>query len=108
MTRLFTSKQREAIHGRAKGRCEKCSAVLKLREGEYDHIIEYVLTRDTSVENGQLLCKPCHRNKTSARATDLAKVKRIRAKHTGTWAKSKAKIPNRPFSPTRIQENSDA
>lgn len=98
----FSRKQRLAIWTRSGGHCESCKMKLKTGEGEYDHVIPYEFTRDTSVENGQLLCRVCHSEKThKTDRQDIAKVHRIEAKHNGTWVRSKAKIPSRPFSKAR-------
>jgi len=98
----FTKKQRAEIWLRAAGHCEGCSAKLKVGEGDYDHIIPFELSRDTSVTNGQLLCRVCHSAKTHSRdRKDIAKVHRMEAKHKGTWPKSRAPLRSRGFSPTR-------
>lgn len=98
MRQEFTRKQRLEIWTRANGHCEGCGAKLKVGEGEYDHVIPFEVSRDTSVSNGQLLCAPCHRGKTSkSDAPTIAKVKRIHAKHNGIWPASRAKIQSRGF-----------
>lgn len=98
----FSKKQRIAIWTRAAGHCEGCAAKLKVGEGEYDHVIPFALTRDTSVENGQLLCKVCHSGKThkTDRPT-ISKAERIAAKHNGTWPKPKATLKSRGFEKRR-------
>lgn len=98
----FNKKQRIAIWTRADGHCERCQAKLKVGEGEYDHVIPFALTRDTSVENGQLLCKVCHSGKThKTDRPSISKAERMAAKHAGTWPPSKAKLQSRGFSSTR-------
>ena len=52
----FTRKQRLEIWQRANGCCEKCSAKLKVGEGEFDHRIAQGYGGENTVENGQLLC----------------------------------------------------
>lgn len=103
MSRLeFTKQQRIAIWTRAAGHCEGCKAKLKTGEGEYDHVIPFALTRDTSVENGQLLCRVCHSGKThGADRPRISKAERQRAKHLGIWPASKAKMQSRGFGSTR-------
>lgn len=100
----FNKKQRIAIWTRAAGHCEGCTAKLKVGEGEYDHRIPYALTRDTSVENGQLLCKVCHGHKThKADRPNISKAERMAAKHAGTWPKSRTPLRGRGFGSTRGQ-----
>lgn len=79
----FTRKQRLEIWVRANGNCEKCEARLKTGEGEYDHITAQGYGGENTVENGQLLCRPCHSAKTGVDKGITEKVKRIRDKHLG-------------------------
>lgn len=94
----FSKKQRAEIWQRACGHCEKCQAKLKVGEGEYDHVIPFALTRDTSVANAQLLCRVCHSGKTHTEDRPrISKAERQRAKHLGIWPKPKSKIQSRGF-----------
>lgn len=98
----FTRKQRLEIWVRAKGCCEGCGARLKAGEGDYDHRIAQAHGGENTVENGQLLCRPCHGKKTGNDKGITEKLKRIRDKHTGVYPPSKAKIQSRGFSSTRL------
>lgn len=87
----FDKKTRTLAFARCGGKCEKCEMKLKVGEGEYDHVIPYFISRDSSLSNCQVLCTPCHRApgaKTADDQRDIAKVKRIQAKHNGTHKKS--------------------
>jgi len=89
----FSDKVRAQAFLRCGGKCESCSAKLKAGEGEYDHIIAFYLTQDSSLSNCQVLCVPCHRGVGAKTADDqriIAKVKRVWAKHNGTVKKSGA------------------
>lgn len=97
----FTRKQRLEILARAKGYCEGCNMKLKLREGEYDHVIAQGYGGDNTVENGQLLCRVCHGKKTGSDKGITEKVKRVRDKHLGVFPPSKAKLRSRGFNSTR-------
>lgn len=100
----FDKKTRVLAFERCKGLCEKCSARLKVGEAEYDHIIPYYFTRDSSLDNCQVLCVPCHRGvgaKTADDQRDISKVKRIKMKHEGSWPSSKAPLRSRGFAKTR-------
>jgi 5-methylcytosine-specific restriction endonuclease McrA len=103
MTRKeFSMKVRQEAFARSKNMCELCGAVLPagITKYEFDHIIPYFLTQDSSAGNCQVVCIPCHRGvgaKTADDATVIAKVKRIEAKHNGTWPESKYKLRSRGF-----------
>lgn len=96
----FSKKVRAEAFARANGKCEACGAKLKTGEGEYDHIIAFFLTQDSSLENCQVLCVPCHRGVGAKTADDqrmISKVKRLKAKHEGTWVRNGPKIQSRGF-----------
>ena len=94
----FTRKQRAEIWLRANGHCEGCSAKLKAGEAEFDHVIPFALTRETTVENGQLLCRVCHKGKTHGEDRPrISKAERQRAKFLGIWPKSKTPLKSRGF-----------
>lgn len=96
----FSKKVRAEAFARANGCCKKCQARLKAGEGEYDHIVAFWLTQDSSLENCQVLCVPCHRGVGAKTADDqkmISKVKRIKAKHDGTWVRKGPKIQSRGF-----------
>lgn len=97
----FNRKQRLEIWTRANGHCEACSAKLKVGEGEYDHRIAQGYGGENTVENGQLLCRQCHKGKTGRDKATTEKVKRMRDKHLGVFPPSKAKIRSRGFDSTR-------
>jgi 5-methylcytosine-specific restriction endonuclease McrA len=87
----FTKNVRAEAFARCGGRCEKCAAKLKAGEGEYDHIVAYFLTQDSTLSNCQVLCVPCHRGVGAKTADDqrmIAKVKRVKAKFEGTFHKA--------------------
>lgn len=99
----FSRRQRLEIWNRANGHCEKCGMKLKVGEGEYDHRIAQGYGGENTVENGQILCRPCHRGKTGIDKGITEKVKRVRDKHLGVYPPSKAKIGSRGFASTRSQ-----
>jgi hypothetical protein len=98
----FSNKIRIAAFKRCGGKCENasCGAKLKVGEGEYDHIIALALGGESSLENCQILCVPCHRGKgakTAKDVADIARAKRRELKHSGAAA-PKQPIPSRGFS----------
>lgn len=105
----FSKKVRVEAFARCEGKCEKCQAKLKVGEAEFDHIVSFWLSRDSSLENCQVLCIPCHRGVGAKTADDqriIAKVKRTKMKHEGTFPPSRAKLRSRGFSNSR-QEASE-
>jgi 5-methylcytosine-specific restriction enzyme A len=96
----FSKKVRAAAFLRCGGNCEGCGMKLKRGEAEFDHRIAYFLSQDSSLENCQVLCVPCHRGVGAKTADDqkiISKVKRTKAKHEGTFPPSKAKIRSAGF-----------
>lgn len=81
--RDFPRKVKQAAHARAAGKCERCSAVLKPREGEVDHILEDALGGEPVLANAQVLCRPCHAEKTADRIAKIRKADRQRDKASG-------------------------
>ncbi len=51
---------RHAVHARYGGRCRRCDSEDRL---ELDHVIPFSRGGADSVDNLQLLCKPCNRSK---------------------------------------------
>ncbi|AEH79687.1 HNH endonuclease [Sinorhizobium medicae] len=104
MAREFSKKVRAEAFLRCGGKCQTCGSVLKVGEGEYDHIVPYALSEDSTLSNCQVLCVPCHRGegaKTSDDIKAISKAKRNWLKHTGAWPKSKSKIKSRGFPKSR-------
>ena len=64
--------------------CEECQQ--PARSWQIDHINPDGLTGTPTLDNARLLCLPCHRDKTSADVSDIAKAKRREAKHVGAKA----------------------
>ena len=84
MARLeFTRKIKAQIITRANGKCEKCSAMLKIGEGEVDHILPCALGGEATVANGRLLCRVCHVEKTADDIRRVRKSDRQRDKASG-------------------------
>ena len=113
----FTRKVMVAAWERAGGRCEHedgglngrrsiagwCGKKLRPGDCEYDHIIPYAISQDSSLNNCQCLCKAHHLLKTTtADVPTIAKTKRNHANHIG------AKKPGRGFqSKFRRKMNGD-
>lgn len=105
MRREFSRKIKAAALARAAGKCEKCSAVLKPREGEVDHILPDVLGGEPTLVNAQVLCRICHSAKTADDVRRTRKADRARDKASGAL-RSKAKIPQPPKQPRQQTKQS--
>lgn len=75
------------VYQRADGNCAKCGN--EGWAGEYDHAIPLIIGGENRESNIQLLCVPCHREKTKLDVKLKAKVARVRKKHLGIHAKRK-------------------
>ena len=87
----FSNKVKRDALNRANGKCENpaCGASLSLNKYHYDHRIPDQMGGDASLDNCQLLCWACHKEKTKADVGDIAKAKRIERRHLGIRPKSR-------------------
>ncbi|WP_246675979.1 HNH endonuclease signature motif containing protein [Mesorhizobium sp. B2-1-3] len=74
---------KQAALARAAGKCERCTAVLKPREGEVDHILPDILGGEPVLANAQVLCGVCHAEKTADDIRRTRKADRQRDKASG-------------------------
>lgn len=91
---------------RANGRCEgrftdgeRCPCVLQVGRFHYDHIVPAALTDDVSLENCQVLCRPCHAAKTAVDVGVIARVRRVRDRHAGILDPHRRPLPGSKASP---------
>lgn len=97
MRRNFSKAVKLAAWERSGGRCEECTAPLSAGNIEYDHRIPDAFGGEPTLENCVVLCKSCHRSKTSkADQPNIARAKRRQAKHIGAKPK-----PRRSFATNR-------
>lgn len=101
--RSFNRKDRARIFTANGGCCHICKGKIGVGEAwEIEHVIPYALTQDDSDDNLRPAHVKCHKGKTHGEDRPrISKAERVRAKHQGTWPKSKAPIKSRGFSPTR-------
>lgn len=104
--REFTKRTQRQALARAEGRCEgrgadgtRCPCQLQPARYHFDHIIAVALSDDASLANCQVLCKPCHAAKTRTDVGTIAKVLRIRDRHTGVTPPRRASLPGGRTSP---------
>ena len=100
----FSKKVRVAAFQRSGGRCEACTARLGPGNVEYDHRIPAAFDGPPTLENCVVLCKSCHRGKTSTQdVPTIAKSNRIRAKHIGAKARNGRPLPGSKDSPWKAK-----
>jgi 5-methylcytosine-specific restriction protein A len=84
-----------------KGLCAAC--IQKIHSGkawDIDHIVPLALGGTNAADNLQILCRPCHRSKTTqSDIPRIAKTKRLKAHHLGARAPSTRPIPGSRHSP---------
>lgn len=93
MRRDFPTAVKVAAFQRAKGRCEGCTGRLFPGKFRYDHIIPDWMGGEPTLENCRVSCLVCDAPKTRKDQGDIAKVKRVRAKHLGAKARSRSPMP---------------
>src|SRR5215472_18250081 len=80
----FSAKIKLAAFGRAEGYCDGCSAKLHPGRWHCDHVVPCGLGGEATLENAQVLCEPCHRDKTGSRDVPaIAKAKRLERRAAG-------------------------
>jgi len=97
MRREFSRAVKVEIIKRATLNCEKCGG--RAIGFEIDHRnpdgMQIDKSRPLTADDGWLLCIPCHRKKTQTDVANIAKAKRIEARHLGAEKPNKTKIPHR-------------
>lgn len=95
MSRYFSKEVKRQALARAQGKCEAVGPLYGLPEGvrcnanlgvgfDFDHIILWANSNDSSLDNVAVCCRPCHRYKTAQHDTPkAAKTVRQRDKHSG-------------------------
>ena len=106
LRREFTKRTQRNALLRAEGRCEgrredgtRCPCLLQPARYHFDHIVAVALSDDASLENCQVLCKPCHAAKTQVDVRAIAKVRRIRDLHAGIKPPRRTTLPGGKASP---------
>ena len=103
--REFSRKVRAQAFLRCNGVCEGCGARLKTGEAEYDHILPCEFDGEATVDNCQVLCRVCHKQKTANDVRALRKSDRIRDKNTSAWKRKSKPIPGSKASGLRKRMN---
>lgn len=92
----FTRKQKAELHLKCMGKCDACGAKLKTGEGEADHILPVILGGESTLENGQILCRVCHVEKTGDDVRRTRKADRQRDYQSGASDKP-SRLQSRGF-----------
>ena len=101
--RAFSARERLDYFLRANGNCAQCA--LKITPGkrwDIDHVIPLALGGSNEASNLQILCQPCHTQKTRTDLSANAKARRIQIRHLGA-SRSKRPLPcgrQSPFKKT--------
>lgn len=102
----FSQKERARLFALRGGVCYLCKGRIDGTREAFDieHEIPWEISRDNSDDNLQLAHRKCHAIKTAKDAGDIAKVKRIEAKHKGFYPKptGNAKMRCRGFAKSRL------
>ena len=105
MRREFSAKTKVAAYERSQGRCEGCGAPLQVGRFHYDHVLPDALGGEPTLQNCEVLCRPCHDHKThTGDVPRISKMKRQRAKHIGAKTTSRP-LPGSRASGIRIRMN---
>lgn len=97
----FSTSFRLTLFLKRKGICTACAQKIEAGKAwDIDHILPLALGGTNEPHNLQILCKPCHRAKTShSDIPRIAKTKRLKAHHLGARAPSTRPIPGSRHSP---------
>lgn len=101
--KTFNRKDRARIFSAHDGCCHLCTGKIAVGEAwEVEHVIPYALTQDDSDGNLRPAHVKCHSVKTHTEDRPrISKAERQRAKHMGTWPKSRARLQSAPFAKSR-------
>ena len=97
----FSTSFRLSLFLKRKGTCAACTQKIEAGKAwDIDHILPLALGGTNEPHNLQILCRPCHRAKTThCDIPRLAKTKRLKAHHLGARAPSTRAIPGSRLSP---------
>jgi 5-methylcytosine-specific restriction protein A len=89
MRREFSTSVRLAALERSGGNCERCTSPFSGgNRPQYDHATPDAVGGEPTLANCMVLCRSCHSRKTSEKdVPEIAKTKRIRAKHANAAGK---------------------
>jgi 5-methylcytosine-specific restriction endonuclease McrA len=85
--RRLTKKQRLAVHHAHGGECHICGSRINLarEDFEVEHVVPLALGGADTFDNWRPAHVGCHAGKTAKDIRKIAKAKRVKAKHDGTY-----------------------
>ena len=97
----FSTSFRLSLFLKRKGICAACTQKIDAGKAwDIDHTLPLALGGTNEPNNLQILCRPCHRAKTSqSDVPRIAKTKRLKSRHLGARAPSTRPIPGSRRSP---------
>ena len=106
--RPISSKRRLELFTAQSGVCNICRAKIQVGQAwDVDHEIPLAMGGDDGGDNLKVVHAKCHRGTGSKTADDdmprIAKTKRMQAKFTGAWPRSRTPLRSRGF-PKRTEE----
>ena len=107
--RKLTKRQKLGIIHNQNGRCVcGCDEPINLAKGDkvqFDHRIPLALGGSNDLKNFNALHEDHHLAKTKTDITQIAKAKRVKAKHEGTFRPARHKLPKGRKLPTGLKMN---
>jgi len=103
----FSTRFRLNLFIERQGSCASCQSRIQAgKSWDIDHVLPLALGGSNAPQNLQLLCKPCHIQKTATLDIPMiAKTKRIKARHTGARAPSARPILGSRSTPWKKKMN---
>ena len=103
----FSTSFRLNLFLKRKGKCAGCTQKIDAgKVWDIDHIIPLALGGTNAPENLQILCRSCHRSKTTqSDIPRIAKTKRLKARHLGAKSPPTRPIPGSRRSPWKRKMN---
>jgi 5-methylcytosine-specific restriction protein A len=65
--RTFSAETKRLAWKRCNYQCQNCTRQVTAGDIEFDHVVSWELSRDSSLGNAQVLCLDCHETKTAGR-----------------------------------------
>jgi len=94
----FPAKIRDKAADRAAGKCQRCGLPFGGKKMHFDHILPLALNGESTLANCQVLCEPCHKEKTAKEDVPrIRKADRVKRAARGIKASDGPKIQSRPF-----------
>lgn len=77
LSRSIANRQKLRVWLQQGGRCKACGVVVALTDCDLDHVMPLCDGGEVADRNVQVLCRPCHKDKTATEISERAKRGRI-------------------------------